>query len=663
MASPTLDRRMGLVGNVGWKAPVTVLAASNITLSGQQTIDGVAVLAINSAGVADRVLVTGQSDATQNGIWDVSTAAWTRSLDANGNYDLGTGSTVLVASGTTYGGTFWRLSTANPITIGTTAQTWALSLANSSSTVSFVQTATGAVTRSVQDRLRDTVNLDDFDTLAHAIATGKNVLVPAATTSIAVASSDVIAVLGGLRQLRVEADLQLDIASGDYTSPTIMNGAPNGQRITVRGASMLSKTISAATDMGGSAGDWAVKFTCNNATGAVVGAFAIVKSIVGTAREKVIEGCWEITAVSGNDITLKVKARKSALPTLTVSSGTLLLAQTIVRVNGAIGIDVVGEGNTFQNMALVGNGSGANVVGVRIQNGVAGFAKSTSFPFGVCNFAEHGFYAITGSTIYCFDSFSSGNGQSGLNCTDNSTASATRLVATGNANHGVVATTKSNVAATTGNFSGNAQRGIYASTTSMITAVSAVVYENLDAGVRADNQGYANVTSAKIAGSGSYGVRCNGACAVTITADYTGSNGAANEFTENNGTIQTGATALTVDFEGQQIITSGHYRQVGAIADDTVLEIDLGSTARIVTVAFHMNVSTTVGTFVGRTVSSPFCSLVSGTGFTATTGVLTGTTGVDGAFTVSMATDGKVYLENRLGASRTVTVDIMGAIK
>lgn len=127
MASPTIDRRMGLVGNVGWKAPVAALAASNITLSGQQTIDGVAVVARNAAGVADRVLVIGQSNAAQNGIWNVSTGDWTRSADANGNYDLGTGSTVLVSGGTTYGGTFWRLTTANPITIGTTAQTWASS--------------------------------------------------------------------------------------------------------------------------------------------------------------------------------------------------------------------------------------------------------------------------------------------------------------------------------------------------------------------------------------------------------------------------------------------------------------------------------------------------------------------------------------------------------
>lgn len=38
----------------------------------------------------------------------------------------------------------------------------------------------------------------------------------------------------------------------------------------------------------------------------------------------------------------------------------------------------------------------------------------------------------------------------------------------------------------------------------------------------------------------------------------------------------------------------------------------------------------------------------------ATTGVLTGTTGTDGKFTVSAHTDGKLYLENRLGSQKNI---------
>lgn len=166
MSSPTTDRRLGLVGNTAFKAPVTVLAASNITQSGEQTIDGIGVLSINAAGVPDRVLCTGMTDATKNGIWDVSTSAWTRSKDANSNYDLVKGSNVLVVSGTTYGGSFWQVTASNPITIGTTSMTWGRSLANSATTVSFIQSGAGAVTRTMQDKERDVVDLFDYMTTA-----------------------------------------------------------------------------------------------------------------------------------------------------------------------------------------------------------------------------------------------------------------------------------------------------------------------------------------------------------------------------------------------------------------------------------------------------------------------------------------------------------------
>jgi lysophospholipase L1-like esterase len=124
MASPTVDRRLGLVGNAALKAPVLVVATSNITLSGEQTIDGESVLAVNASSVADRVLCTAQTTASENGIYDVSTGTWSRSADANGPYDLMKGTTVFVTDGTTYGATYWQITSDGPITVGTTSVTW-----------------------------------------------------------------------------------------------------------------------------------------------------------------------------------------------------------------------------------------------------------------------------------------------------------------------------------------------------------------------------------------------------------------------------------------------------------------------------------------------------------------------------------------------------------
>lgn len=122
--STTTDRRLGLTGGTQYKAPVTVVATTNVTQSGEQTIDGIALLAINASGVPDRVLCTAQTNAVNNGIWNVSTGSWTRSLDANGNYDFATGTQVAVARGSA-ANQIWMLTTANPITIGTSSLSYA----------------------------------------------------------------------------------------------------------------------------------------------------------------------------------------------------------------------------------------------------------------------------------------------------------------------------------------------------------------------------------------------------------------------------------------------------------------------------------------------------------------------------------------------------------
>jgi hypothetical protein len=48
------------------------------------------------------------------------------------------------------------------------------------------------------------------------------------------------------------------------------------------------------------------------------------------------------------------------------------------------------------------------------------------------------------------------------------------------------------------------------------------------------------------------------------------------------------------------------------------------------------------------------------TNVTLTTGVLTGTTGSVGDITISAATDGKIYVENRSGLSRILSIQFIG---
>lgn len=100
------------------KAGVVVIADANLTLSGAQTIDGVAL----SAG--QRVLATAQTAPAQNGIWVVAAGAWTRPTDFASAAVIGPGVYTLAEAGTTYKGHGFILTGTANITIDTTAQTW-----------------------------------------------------------------------------------------------------------------------------------------------------------------------------------------------------------------------------------------------------------------------------------------------------------------------------------------------------------------------------------------------------------------------------------------------------------------------------------------------------------------------------------------------------------
>ena len=96
------------------KTAVRVATTANITLSGTQTIDGVAV----NAG--DRVLVKNQSTSSENGAYDVAAGAWSRSTDSDTGTEL-VNAFYFVQSGTTLQATGWVQSTPGPITIGSTS--------------------------------------------------------------------------------------------------------------------------------------------------------------------------------------------------------------------------------------------------------------------------------------------------------------------------------------------------------------------------------------------------------------------------------------------------------------------------------------------------------------------------------------------------------------
>ena len=97
------------------KDSVRVATTANITLSGTQTIDGIALVA------GDRVLVKDQSTGSQNGIYIVSASAWSRSTDANTSAKVTPGMFTFVEQGTANADSGWVLTTDGTIVLDTTA--------------------------------------------------------------------------------------------------------------------------------------------------------------------------------------------------------------------------------------------------------------------------------------------------------------------------------------------------------------------------------------------------------------------------------------------------------------------------------------------------------------------------------------------------------------
>lgn len=104
-------RNEGISSALAIKAQVRVATTANITLSGEQTIDGIAVVD------GDRVLVKDQTDATTNGIYNASTGTWARAKDFDANSDFKNGTHVYVQLGTQAGR--WLVSSSDPHTVGT----------------------------------------------------------------------------------------------------------------------------------------------------------------------------------------------------------------------------------------------------------------------------------------------------------------------------------------------------------------------------------------------------------------------------------------------------------------------------------------------------------------------------------------------------------------
>lgn len=114
-----------VAAGLNWKDSVRAASDVNVNLGSPGTIDGVTL------AQDDRVLLMGQTDPAENGIYRYTGSALVRTDDAdgddpNGLSELRPGSATTVSEGTDFGNKTFVVTTDGDVTIGTTPLTWSL---------------------------------------------------------------------------------------------------------------------------------------------------------------------------------------------------------------------------------------------------------------------------------------------------------------------------------------------------------------------------------------------------------------------------------------------------------------------------------------------------------------------------------------------------------
>ena len=285
------------ISNIDYKQSVRAVTTTNITLAGgaPSTADSVS-LAVN-----DRILVTGQTTGSQNGLYYVTTlgngsnGTWTRSTDGDVTGEIDAGLIVMVTEGTVYADTQWKLTTNDPIVIGTTALTFVQNyLANSIS----------AGTSNVSVVSSGNVNISSAGTA--------NVFTVSSTGTVVTGTESVSGnITGG--NLRTAG---LISATGSITGASVVGGVITGTSVSVTGgvtaasvaggvitgtSTSVTGTQSAASTVGGVITGSSTSVTGTTTAASVVGGVMTGSSVSVTGN---ITTSGQLTLTNASDYNL-----------------------------------------------------------------------------------------------------------------------------------------------------------------------------------------------------------------------------------------------------------------------------------------------------------------------------------------------------------------------
>ena len=302
---------------ISWKQPVNAGTTANITLSGAQTIDTVAVVA------GDRVLVKNQTAQADNGIYVAATGAWSRSPDAD-TYDEMISALVFIESGGQAGAAYYC-----PIqpggTLGVTAITW-----NNFSVGGVYFAGTGLNLSG-----GDTFNISNTTVAAGGYGSASAVptftvnaqgqLTAAADANIAIAATQITS--GTIDSARLSGTYSGVTGVGTLTDLTVSNvitGSISGNAATATTATSATSATTATNIAGGATGSVPYQSAASTTTFLAAGSNGQVLTIAGGVPSYATPTTGTVTSVSGTGTVSGI-----SLSGTVTSSGSLTLGGTL----------------------------------------------------------------------------------------------------------------------------------------------------------------------------------------------------------------------------------------------------------------------------------------------------------------------------------------------